>query len=551
MCVPEVRAQYGNADVFYSYITGVAHDAGFDTGTLPAVPSATYKESVAAYFWGFPMQTTYRTQISFLNGNGLAVNQLYSPGNIDAGTTVEAPDVDVLYTSGFLNLTGSTAFVLKVPNTTATNTYNVIGVVTAYGDTSYSVGTRNFTTSAANNSGGNYLLVGPGYNTSQALPSGVVSYIQNPTAQTWLISRMATDSYATATLNGQPTPYSVLAGGASSPLSINNSKPLAQSYALTPLADYLNGQTTPSTTISSPTSEQLALAQANATTKTGQAFFQYVGDSVAQNGVPSTPSNNQLAMYQNFSGIGLTASGYSAPADPAVLSQMNQAASAAANMLQAMSANTSALPGGGATSTNWTVNTTLGTYSATYNGWVTNALTANIGTVANLAVDGTYPQTTIDAKGNPLNGSNSYTMSFAAGGLPPVEGFWSITVYDAAGYVMPNTGNSFYGDNVYSIGSMQMGNVLGANLGTTPVTFYLQPNAPLDSSLMPYWLPVPDGQNFELLLRMYFPDSTDPSILNGTYTIPAVQQVPEPASFALLGIGLGVLLLARRHRLRD
>ena len=112
-------------DVFYNYITGVAHDAGFDTGTLPAVPTPAYKESVAAYFWGFPLQTTYRTQISFLNGNGVGINTLFSPGTIDSGTTVEAPDVDVLYTSGFLNLTGSAAYVLKVPNTTSTNTYNV------------------------------------------------------------------------------------------------------------------------------------------------------------------------------------------------------------------------------------------------------------------------------------------------------------------------------------------------------------------------------------------------------------------------------------------
>lgn len=542
--VPAARAQYGNVDVFYNYITGVAHDAGFDTGTLPAVPTAAYKESVAAYFWGFPLQTTYRTQISFLNGNGVGINTLFSPATIDSGTTVEAPDVDVLYTSGFLNLTGSSAYVLKVPNTTSTNTYNVMGVVNAYGDTTYSVGTRNFTTSAVNNSGGNYLLVGPQYNTSQALPSGVISYIQNTTDQTWLISRMAVDSYATATLNGQPTPYNTVAGGAASPLSIENSKPLAQSYALTPLADYLNGQTTASTTVSAPTSEGLAIAQANATTKTGQTFFQYVGDSVAQNGVPSSPGNDQNAMYQNFSGIGLTASGYSAPS-LAIQSEMNQAATAAANMLQAMSANTSALPGAGATSTNWTVNTTLGQYPATYQGWLTNALTANIGTVANLAVDGTYPQTTIDANGNPLNGSNAYTISFAAGQLPPVEGFWSITVYDAAGYVVPNTGNTFYGDNVYSIGSMQLVNYLGDNLNTTAVTFHLQPNAPTDAALMPFWLPVPDGQDYELLLRMYFPNSTNPSILNGTYTIPAIQIVPEPATLALICMACGFAGLRR------
>lgn len=554
------RAQtssYDNVDEFYNFIKLAASDAGYDTGSLPLVPTATYKQSVDAYFWGFPLQTTYRTQISFLNRDGLSVNELYSPGVIDVGTTVEAPDVDVLYTSGFLDLAGSAAFVLKVPDTTATDTYNVMGIVTAYGDTSFSVGTRNFETSMVNNSGGNYLLVGPDYDINQALPSGVISYIQNPTAQTWLIGRMAVDSYATATANGMPTPYNVMAGGASDRLSINNSKPLAQSYAVTALADYLNGQTTASTTTSDPTPEQLIIAQQNAVTKTGQEFYQYVGNSVAQNSVPATPGNDQQAMYQNFGGIGLTASGYNPPSTE-VQAEMNQAASDAANMLVVMSANTSLLPGSGVTSTGWTVNTSLGSYPATYDGWLTDTIVANVGTVANLAEDGVYPTTTIDANGNILNGSNAYTLSFPAGDLPPVNGFWSFTIYNTNGYVVPNTGNTFYGDNLYSIGSMQMANVLGDALDTTPITLYLQPDAPTDASLMPFWLPIPDEENFELMLRMYFPvqpDSSDPSvtsILNGTYSIPAVEIVPEPRVFALLALGacFGGWVMVRRWMLR-
>jgi hypothetical protein len=269
-------------------------------------------------------------------------------------------------------------------------------------------------------------------------------------------------------------------------------------------------------------------------TKTGQAFFQYVGNSVAQNGVPSTSGNDQMAMYQNFADIGLTSGGYTAPSG-AIQSEMNQAATDAASMLAVMSANTSLLPGAGATSTNWTVNTSLSSYEASYQGWLTNALVSNIGTVANLAVDGVYPTTTIDANGGTLNGSNAYTLTFPAGDLPPVEGFWSFTVYNEAGYVIPNTLNAFYGDNVYS---MQMANVLGKNLNSTPVTIYLQADAPTDSSLMPFWLPVPAGQNFELMLRMYFPEQT----------IPAVEIIPEPGTVALLGFvaGLCGLTLLRR-----
>ncbi len=109
-----------------------------------------------------------------------------------------------------------------------------------------------------------------------------------------------------------------------------------------------------------------------------------------------------------------------------------------------------------------------------------------------------------------------------------MQGFWSFTIYNLDGFVTPNTGNTYYGDNVYSLGSMQMANVLGANLNTTPVTFYLQSTPPSDPALMPYWLPVPN-EAFEIILRMYFPSSTNPSILNGTYTIPPVVRVSAPS----------------------
>lgn len=92
-----------------------------------------------------------------------------------------------------------------------------------------------------------------------------------------------------------------------------------------------------------------------------------------------------------------------------------------------------------------------------------------------------------------------------------------------------------------------MATVLGSALDTTPVTLYLQSTAPTDASLMPFWLPVPN-ENFELILRMYFPDSTDPSILNGTYIIPAVQIVPEPGTWVLMVLAAGVFASAMWQR---
>lgn len=116
-------------------------------------------------------------------------------------------------------------------------------------------------------------------------------------------------------------------------------------------------------------------------------------------------------------------------------------------------------------------------------------------------------------------------------------------MYDLAGNVVANTGNTYYGDDVFSMSSMQMINVLGSSYDIASVSLLLQSEAPMDSALMPYWLPTPAGQDFELILRMYFPDGTTStsSILNETYTVPGVDWVPEPTVSSILLVGLGVV----------
>jgi hypothetical protein len=118
-------------------------------------------------------------------------------------------------------------------------------------------------------------------------------------------------------------------------------------------------------------------------------------------------------------------------------------------------------------------------------------------------------------------------LTFSAGAdqdFPPVNiednedgsssplGFWSLTVYDLDGRIVTSQDdgsgsfNEFYGDEVYSLGSAQVENLLGEFIPSEDVTFHFQRESPSPEKL-PYWLPVPDG-DFEVILRIYAPDMT-------------------------------------------
>ena len=111
-----------------------------------------------------------------------------------------------------------------------------------------------------------------------------------------------------------------------------------------------------------------------------------------------------------------------------------------------------------------------------------------------------------------MTGQNKYVIRFDRGQTPPVEGFWSITMYNSQYFFVVNPINR------YSISRRQ-------NLKSNPdgsIDIYVQKDSPgADKELN--WLPAPAGK-FILMLRMCWPNENDPSIINGTWTIPAVKK---------------------------
>lgn len=104
----------------------------------------------------------------------------------------------------------------------------------------------------------------------------------------------------------------------------------------------------------------------------------------------------------------------------------------------------------------------------------------------------------------------AYTVTFAKG-TPPVKGFWSITLYDAQHFFVPNPIKR------YSVGTKNKG--LKPNPDGS-ITLYVQPDEPTDPVKRANWLPSPKQGDFSLYIRTYWPDE---AVLNGQWTPPEVK----------------------------
>ncbi|MBB6463052.1 DUF1254 domain-containing protein [Flammeovirga kamogawensis] len=159
----------------------------------------------------------------------------------------------------------------------------------------------------------------------------------------------------------------------------------------------------------------------------------------------------------------------------------------------------------------WFVTTTgLGKYGTNY---AFRAYVTKIGFGANLGEDAVYPNTAVDVDGNLLNGSNKYILHFAADKLPPVEGFWSITMYDKTGFLVENSIDR------YNLGDKK--DMVYNKDGSLDI--YIQKDAPKGHEKN--WLPsTKEGVDFELTFRMYWPKE---EVLNKTWTMPGIKKVVD------------------------
>jgi hypothetical protein len=155
----------------------------------------------------------------------------------------------------------------------------------------------------------------------------------------------------------------------------------------------------------------------------------------------------------------------------------------------------------------WQMALDMGRYGTRY---AYRAAWTFFGVGGNLIEDACYPLAVTDGQGDPLDSSHGYTLHFGPGQIPPVNAFWSLTMYDPESYLVPNPINRY---------------ALGDRSGLTyaddgSLTLYIQREKP-GASRETNWLPAPEEGRFKLALRLYSPK---PQVAQGTWKPPPIKR---------------------------
>jgi hypothetical protein len=395
--------------------------------------------------------------------NGFANVGAFPPADLHV---VVRPNFDTLYSSGWLDLTKE-PMVVSAPDTGGR--YYLLPMLDMWTDVFASPGWRTTGTEAAN-----FLVTPPGW--SGAVPDGFTE-IKAPTPYVWIIGRTKTDGPA-----DYDAVHKIQAGYKITPLSQWGKEPVPPEVKIDPSID-----------MKTPPKVQVDTMKAG-------PFFAYAAELLKLH----PPHITDQPIIARLKRVGFEA-GKSFDldkADPAVKKAL-EGVPEAAQKLMAWKMPTLARVANG-----WSMNTdTMGVYG---NYYLKRALVAQLGLGANLPEDAIYPLNLADDTGKPLDGASNYTIHFDKGDIPPVEAFWSITLYDSDGFQVANSLNRFAVSSWMPFHTNPDGSL----------DLYFQNESP-GADKEANWLPAPKGP-FNLTMRLYAPKS---AALTGKWNPPPVTKV--------------------------
>jgi hypothetical protein len=438
---------------------------------------------VQAVVYGLPLVMMDLTKQSFQNSpapRGAPINQFlhvraFPPASFKQVVRV---NVDTLYSSAFLDLSAE-PLVLSVPDTHGR--YYLLPLFDAWTNVFATPGTR-----TTGNSANSFLIVGPDW--SGTAPSGV-QVLRSPTNMVWLLGRTQTngpEDYAAV--------HSVQDGYKLVPLSKFGTSYVPAKVAVDPDFD-----------AKTPPVEKLKRMSA-------AQYFDMLARLLKANPPPAADA----PVIAKLAAIGIVPGQPFDPShlDPAVARGLAGSVSVALQKLQeGIEQKATTQSPTGHTANGWRIlPMTVGNFGTNYQ---IRAIVALIALGANLSADAVYPTTYVDAEGKPLNGANHYVLHFDKGKTPPVNAFWSVSMYGPDSFFVENPINR------YAISSwMQLQHGSDGSLD-----IYIQKDSP-GKDRESNWLPAPAG-DFNLTLRMYWPKDKPISINDGSWVPPGARKLPQ------------------------
>jgi hypothetical protein len=411
-----------------------------------------------AYVYGYPMMVLDQTRQSF-KGVANRFGYFASPPT-PADKTVVRPNVDTLYSSAFLDLSDEPV-VIHVPNTDAR--YYVMQMMDANTNVFAAPGKRTTGTAAHD-----FVVIGPRWR--KAISLGMTrTAIHSPTNTVWIINRIQ--------LNGDKDVEAVNA--------------LQKQFAIARLSEWPKGATPAEPMPPRETGEKPPDVVA---AMDAPSYFNKLAVLLRDNPPPAADG----PILKRFATIGL-APGKSFNPSPDLALTLNKARDRALEMTKAK------VPTLGEDVNGWRILTKgIGSYGTDY---MQRAAVTEFGLGANLPEDAVYPSASADASGEPLVGNKPYLLHFDKNDVPPVNAFWSLTMYDKDGFLVENPLERYAARD-----SLLKKNPDGS------VDIYLQADSP-GKDREANWLPAPRDAPFTLLLRMYWPKQ---AVLDGSYRPPGV-----------------------------
>jgi hypothetical protein len=424
-----------------------------------------------AYIYFYPLMSMDLSRKQFTNGTNDFKGPMNTFVNVPAYPPADFKGVvrsnfDTLYSASWLDMTKE-PLVISAPDTDGR--YYLLPMLDMWTDVFASPGWRTTGTKA-----GNFLVTPPGW--TGAVPDGMTR-INAPTPYVWLIGRTKTDG---------PPDYDAV-------------RKIQAGYKVTLLSEFgkppkpVEFKLDPSVDMKTPPKVQVD-------TMAGGKYFAYAAELIKLH--PPHITDEPILARMKKIGIEVGKSFDISKLDPAVQKAI-EGAPQDGQKLMAWKLPTLARVANG-----WSMNTdTVGVYG---NYYLKRAILSQQGLGANVVEDAIYPLNLADESGKPLDGANKYTITFEKGAAPPVNAFWSITLYDQDGFQVGNVLNRFAVSSwmpfkYNSDGSLDL---------------YFQNESP-GKDMEANWLPAPKGP-FNLTMRLYAPKS---EALTGRWNPPAVTRV--------------------------